>query len=187
MWAVMASAMWFCADVLCGSHLACLHLQVAGICGQRYASASGSCLLRFTDAGHLCRHTLLSSLHDIADISSADLCMSCHVFARLSACRLPACLQVVATADLIFVFGSAAEIRDHLKNVKDSIKDRLIVPVTQEGQIDTFQVNSDIGDPGAFLVSIVGPVADGEKPAGCHVLHCRAEAVQFPGGHKGLA
>ncbi len=143
------------------------------------------------DAGHLCRHTLLSLLNYIADISSADLCMSCHVschvFARLSACRLPACLQVVATADLIFVFGSAAEIRDHLKNVKDSIKDRLIVPVTQEGQIDTFQVNSDIGDSGAFLASIVGPVADGEKPAGCHVLHCPAEAVQCPGGHKGLA
>ena len=93
----------------------------------------------------------------------------------LLSCGLPACLQVVSTADLIFVFGSAAEIRDHLKNVKDSIKDRLIVPVTREGQIDTFQVSSDTGDSGAVHVSIAGPFLEGKEHAGCHVLPCRAE------------
>ena len=74
---------------------------------------------------------------------------------------------MVSTADLIFVFGSAAEVRDHLKNVKDSIKDRLIVPVTEEGQLDTFQVNSDTGDSGVFLVSIDGPLG-GEGIGGRH-------------------
>ena len=98
-----------------------------------------------------------------------------HLFALQAACRLPTCLQVVSTADLVFVFGSAAEIRDHLKNVKDSIKDRLIVPVTKEGQIDTFQVNRDTGDclGGRSFGHIVGPFVEGRGMQGA--MACNAQ------------
>ena len=135
-------------------------MPVARLCAWQYALFR---LLRLTDVKHLCRY--FQQIYSKSHVAShcryvllvENLSSTYLLLILQPADFLPPCLQVVSTADLIFVFGSAAEIRDHLKNVKDSIKDRLIVPVTKEGQIDTFQVSSDTGDSGALLVSTMGP------------------------------
>ena len=50
-------------------------------------------------------------------------------------------MQVVKASDVLFLFGGAAAVRDTLKSVKDDLKgDQIIVPVTKDGDIDSFQV-----------------------------------------------
>lgn len=50
-------------------------------------------------------------------------------------------MQVVKASDVLFLFGGAAAVRDALKSVKGDLKaDQIIVPVTKDGDIDSFQV-----------------------------------------------
>ena len=52
-------------------------------------------------------------------------------------------MQVVKASDVLFLFGGAAAVRDALKSVKGDLKgDQIIVPVTKDGDLDSFQVIS---------------------------------------------
>ncbi len=50
-------------------------------------------------------------------------------------------MQVVKASDVLFLFGSLADIRDTIKSIKGDLKGhQIVVPVTKEGDLDVFQV-----------------------------------------------
>ena len=52
---------------------------------------------------------------------------------------------MVKASDVLFLFGGSAAVRDTLKSVKDDLKgNQIIVPVTKDGDIDSFQVIKQI-------------------------------------------
>ena len=53
-------------------------------------------------------------------------------------------MQVVKASDVLFLFGSLADIRDTIKSIKGDLKGhQILVPVTKEGDLDVFQVHAD--------------------------------------------
>ncbi len=53
-------------------------------------------------------------------------------------------MQVLKASDVLFLFGSLADIRDTIKSIKGDLKGhQIVVPVTKEGDLDVFQVNAD--------------------------------------------
>ncbi len=64
-------------------------------------------------------------------------------------------MQVVKASDVLFLFGSLADIRDTIKSIKGDLKGhQIVVPVTKEGDLDVFQVNADSA---CFVSDIVPP------------------------------
>lgn len=64
-------------------------------------------------------------------------------------------MQVVKASDVLFLFGSLADIRDTIKSIKGDLKGhQIVVPVTKEGDLDVFQVNADSA---CFVSDTVAP------------------------------
>ena len=51
-----------------------------------------------------------------------------------------ASLQVATSSDVLFIFGGLAEVRDAIKEIKDDLKQQIVVPVTTDGNLDVFLV-----------------------------------------------
>ncbi len=71
-------------------------------------------------------------------------------------------MQVVKASDVLFLFGSLADIRDTIKSIKGDLKgNQIVVPVTKEGDLDVFQVKKVHFLPGfdsaCFLSNTVAP------------------------------
>ena len=49
-------------------------------------------------------------------------------------------LQVATSSDVLFIFGGLAEVRDAIKEIKDDLKQQIVVPVTTDGNLDVFLV-----------------------------------------------
>ncbi|KAL0040653.1 hypothetical protein WJX79_000674 [Trebouxia sp. C0005] len=56
----------------------------------------------------------------------------------------PSAAEVVKASDVLFLFGSLADIRDTIKSIKGDLKGhQIVVPVTKEGDLDVFQNAAD--------------------------------------------
>lgn len=57
-----------------------------------------------------------------------------------------ACLQVVDSSDVLFLFGSVQEVKDTITRNLNNLKDgHILVPVTQDGSIEEYQVHLSLG------------------------------------------
>lgn len=66
-------------------------------------------------------------------------------------------MQVVKASDVLFLFGSLADIRDTIKSIKGDLKGhQIVVPVTKEGDLDVFQVDADSACLSAIITHLTG-------------------------------